>query len=132
MTPLSAGFTLFIAAAAGDAYVAEADRLVISGTSIQLSGVDAPPPNSEAGQAARAALSAMLEGRVVVCRVRPRRTDQMTRSGMCFVDEEDIAAGLVRAGLVLDCPRTSSGRYSDLEPKGSRDRLASKAACRNV
>jgi len=132
MPTLAAGCTLLLAAVAGDAYVVSADQLVINGTPIRLAGIDAPAPGSDAGQAARDALAAMIDGQTVLCRVGPRRRHQTTRSGVCYIGEEDLGAGLVRAGLVLDCPTTSQGRYDGLEPLDSRDRLHQRDTCRAV
>lgn len=34
--------------------------------------------------------------------------------GVCYLDEQDIGATVIGAGLALDCPRFSDGRYARL------------------
>ena len=129
MTHLLTGFTLFVAASAGDVYVPDGGRLVISGTLVDLAGIDAPAANSEAGREARQVLQTFTDGKTIICRIAPRNGQSMSRVGVCFADGEDIGALLITSGVALDCPRTSAGRYSNLEPDDSRIHLKQRGDC---
>jgi endonuclease YncB( thermonuclease family) len=43
------------------------------------------------------------------------------RVGYCYRDGQDIAAGLICAGLARDCPRFSSERYAAVERASERE-----------
>lgn len=129
MNLAASGFTLFIAAAAGDVFVPQAGQLVISGTAVVLDGVDTPSPGSEIGRAARTAVLDSIDGQPVICRVGPRDVSDTARRGVCFADGVDLGAMLVRSGLALDCPRVSNGRYGDFETADSRDYLQQREGC---
>ena len=40
--------------------------------------------------------------------------------GWCYLDGQDIAEALVRAGLARDCPRFSGGQYAAAETPAAR------------
>ena len=40
--------------------------------------------------------------------------------GWCYLDGQDVAEALVRAGLARDCLRYSGGRYAAVEPAAAR------------
>ena len=129
MQIFASGFALLLAAMQGEAYVADGATLVIGGTPVQLSGIDVPDVRTEIGAAARAEVQGIVAASVVTCRSEGERSAGRILA-TCRAGGDDIAATLVRRGLALDCAAMSNGRYRDLEPDGSRARLAPSARCR--
>ena len=62
----------------------------------------------------------LVEGETVVCDLTEERTHGR-RVGWCYLDGQDIAEALVRAGLARDCPRFSGGRYAAVETAAARE-----------
>ena len=69
---------------------------------------------SPAARLPRAYMVELVEGQTVVCDLTQERT-YGRRVGWCYLDGQDIAEALVRAGLARDCPRFSGGQYA---PRG--------------
>jgi micrococcal nuclease len=42
------------------------------------------------------------------------------RVGTCMVDGRDVGGEMIEAGLARNCPRSSRGRYAELEPEAAR------------
>ena len=104
----------------GRAHVLDGDTVVVAGIHVRLKGVAAPEVahTGEAGEpggdAARAFMTALIDGQTVVCDLTRERTHGR-RVGYCYRDGQDIAAELTKAGLARDCRRFSAGRYAELE-----------------
>ncbi|MEE4118426.1 MAG: hypothetical protein V2I65_05380 [Paracoccaceae bacterium] len=62
MRPLASGVALLLAAAPAEAHVADGETLVIGGTAVQIVGIDAPRAGTQAGDAARAEMRALVSG----------------------------------------------------------------------
>lgn len=103
------------------ASIRDGDTFTIRGTDIRLCGIDAPERDEPGYAAAADALRAITAGKVVRCvqvgrgtpcdgRSKPTSYDRIV--AQCFVDGEDIAALLVRAGVACDWVRFSGGHYS--------------------
>ena len=71
---------------------------------------------SPAAIAAKAFMVELVEGQTVVCDLTQERTHGR-RVGWCYLDGQDVAEALVRAGLARDCPRFSGGQYAAAEPQ---------------
>lgn len=117
----------------GNAYVRDADTIVVAGTPVRLNGVDAPENGNRAGREATRFMERLLRGRTVTCDLNGDRTHDRW-VGVCFIQREgqlyDIGAVLISEGLALDCRRYSGGRYRNLEPAGARQRLPQAGYCR--
>lgn len=94
----------------GRAVVTDGDTLRVNGRTIRLRGVDAPELRQTCrtaegrpyacGEAARAALARLAEGRNLACRIHGR--DRYRRMlGRCSAGGEDVGESLVRSGLAL-------------------------------
>lgn len=128
MTPLVA-FMLLLAAPRGDVYVADAGTLVMSGQAVRLDGIDLPAAGSADAMRAKSHVEAFVAGKLVTCRMKG--SDLLSYwSGTCFADGEDIGKALVAAGLALDCPAVSDGRYRRYEDPAARDRFPLSPECR--
>ena len=60
----------------------------------------------------------LVEGQTVVCDLTQERTHGR-RVGWCYLDGQDIAEALIKAGLVRDCPQFSEGPYAAAETRSS-------------
>lgn len=128
MMVLATGFALILAASQGEVYVARGDMLVIAGTPVRLHGIDLPAGPRPQANSARAEMQRIVQDHVVTCRVSTERVANH-RLATCMADGEDIAAELVSRGHALDCERYSDGRYRELEPEGTRERLQASGYC---
>jgi endonuclease YncB( thermonuclease family) len=110
----------------GAARVIDGDTLEVSGTRIRLHGIDAPERNAACRQrdedcfvAANARMQALVAGQVLRCRDLGERTHGRVVA-QCLVAGQDIAAALLREGMVMACPRYAlrhehSRGYIDIE-----------------
>jgi micrococcal nuclease len=107
---------------------------VVGGVAARLKGLAAPEvahfgdPGEPGGVAAKAFMVELVEGETVVCDLTRERTHGR-RVGWCYLDGQDVAEALIRAGLARDCPRFLSGRYADVEPAAAAG-LPFPAYCR--
>ena len=108
---------------AGPCWVVGGDTIRIQNKSIRIAGIDAPELNHPYGQNAKRALMQMCKGRTVSAHLHPDSSyDRLVAT--CYLDDgRDIAAELVKAGLALDWPKFSRGKYRHLEVEGARKKL---------
>jgi endonuclease YncB( thermonuclease family) len=99
--------------------VRDADTIVVDGTPVRLSGVDAPELMTSEGKDPERWVINCLRGKSIICELNGERTHDRW-VGVCFADGEDIGAAVIAAGLALDCQRYSGGRYRNLEPPAAR------------
>jgi micrococcal nuclease len=108
---------------AGPCWVIDGDTIVINKVHVRLAGIDAPELDHPWGQRSKWALVQLCKGQTVTARIKPGLSyDRLVAE--CFLpDGRDLAAELVRAGLALDWPVFSGGKYRHLEPAGARRKL---------
>lgn len=95
-------------------HVRDGDTIEINGTAIRLDGLHAPELSEPLGSIAKAAMVRHVLGKIVTCTFIGDQThDRIV--GICYLNDEDIAAWLVSQGLARDCPHFSGGRYKKLE-----------------
>ena len=106
----TASTSLFSRTVTGRAEAVSGDILRINGTEVRLEGIEAPDPQQRCsipgnrrwrcGVAARTALGQSVRGQTVTCRISG--SDDTGRDlGTCLVGDQDLAQGLVRAGLAF-------------------------------
>lgn len=107
----------------GKAYVIDGDTIRIKGTKIRLSGIDAPETNMPWGQKSKWAMVGICKGQTITVKLDGERSyDRLV--GTCYLpDGRDIGAEIIKAGLALDLPHFSGGKYRHLEPQGARRKL---------
>lgn len=107
----------------GRCWVIDGDTIDIDGVRLRLAGIDAPELDHPYGNQAKWALVKLCKGQVITARILPELSyDRVV--AQCFLpDGRDLAAELVRAGLALDWPKFSGGRYRHLETPDARRRL---------
>ena len=94
--------------------VRDGDTIEVEGQPIRIQGLHAPETNTEAGREAERFVVTMLSGRPITCFLSGEETFDR-KVGVCFANGQDIAARVIAAGLGLDCPAFSGGRYAPLE-----------------
>ncbi len=108
----------------GRATAKDGDGIVIRGTEIRMQGVAAPEDNSyrvdDGGPAATRALSELVDGETVTCRL-DGSTARGRPVGICTLGGQDLGATLIRNGYARDCPRYSGGRYRAAEMQARAD-----------
>ena len=107
----------------GPCWVVDGDTITIDKVSIRIAGIDAPELDHPYGQQAKWALVKLCKGQVVTARLKPELSyDRLVAE--CFLpDGRDLAAEMVRAGMALDWPKFSGGKYRHLEQADARKRL---------
>lgn len=102
----------------GTAHVIDGNTIHVNSASgtvpVRLQGIAAPGMQEEGGKAAAAILSQHAENKPVRCVMKGTQLQNL-EVGTCYVDGQDIAADVVRAGLARDCPALSGGRYWAIE-----------------
>ena len=69
---------------------------------------------------AKAFMVELVEGETVVCDLTQERTHGR-RVGWCYLDGQDVAEALIKAGLARDCPPFSEGPYAAAETPAARE-----------
>lgn len=105
-------------------HVRDGDTIVVGDTPVRLQGISAPERGGPHGPAATRFMRELTLGRTATCDLTGERTHDRV-VGLCRVDGRDVGEAIVRAGLALDCPRFSGGRYRAAEQAGdARSRLS--------
>jgi micrococcal nuclease len=107
----------------GPCHVIDGDTIVIDRQRIRLAGIDAPELDHPYGHKSKWALVRVCKGKVVTAQVTGELSYGRYVAACTLPDGTDLAAELVRAGLAVDWPKYSGGRYRHLEPPGIRKRL---------
>lgn len=107
----------------GRCWVVDGDTIVIDKVHIRLAGIDAPELDHPWGKRSKWALVQLCKGQVVTARIRPELSYDRVVAECYLPDGRDLAAELVRAGLALDWPKFSGGKYRHLETADARRTL---------
>lgn len=107
----------------GPAWVIDGDTVDIGGTRIRLSGIDAPEIDQPYGRNAKWTLVNLCKGQEIRAVFDGDRSHDRTVATCYLPDGRDLSAEMVKAGMALDWPKFSRGRYSGLEPSGIRRKL---------
>lgn len=107
----------------GRAWVIDGDTIDINGTRVRLAGIDAPEIDQPYGKTAKWALLNLCKGKEVRA-VYDGDQSYDRHVATCYLpDGRDLSAEMVKAGLAIDWPKFSRGKYSGLEPPGIRKKL---------
>ena len=117
-------------ALANDLFVRDGDSFAISGQEVRLWGIDAPEYRQSCfkdgntvpcGKYARQRLENLMKDEQLECeRVDIDRYKRIV--ARCYVQGEDVAALMVRAGFAFDYPKYSKGAYSK-QQKAAKNEL---------
>ena len=71
----------------------------------------------------------LVNGKSVSCELTEAKTyDRLV--GTCYLGSKDIAGAVIEAGLALDCPRYSGGRYAEFEVADAPERIKLPGYCK--
>jgi micrococcal nuclease len=107
----------------GRAWVIDGDTIDINGTRIRLAGIDATEMDHPYGTSAKWALANVCKGHEVRAVFEGDMSHDRTVATCHLPDGRDLSAELVQAGLAIDWPKFSGGKYRHLEPDGIRKKL---------
>lgn len=107
----------------GTCWVIDGDTIVIDKIHIRLAGIDAPELDHPWGQKAKWEMVRLCKGQIITAHIRPELSYDRIVAQCLLPDGRDLAAELVRAGLALDWPKFSGGRYKHLETPEARKKL---------
>jgi endonuclease YncB( thermonuclease family) len=107
----------------GRAWVIDGDTLDIRGTRIRLAGIDAPEMDHPYGKRAKWVLVNMCKGNDIRAVCDGDMSRERTVATCYLPDGRDLSAELVKAGLAIDWPKFSRGKYASLEPEDIRKKL---------
>lgn len=107
----------------GRAWVIDGDTIDISGTRIRLAGIDAPEMDHPYGKSAKWALVNLCKGQEVRAVFEGDTSHDRTVATCYLPDGRDLSAEMVKAGMAIDWPKFSKGKYSGLEVAGIRKKL---------
>ncbi|MFN4155531.1 MAG: thermonuclease family protein [Paracoccaceae bacterium] len=111
------------AALVGRCYVIDGDTIDISGLRIRLAGIDAPELDHPFGNSAKWALVRMCKGLEIRAVFDGSKSHDRTVATCFLPDGRDLSEEMVKAGLAIDWPKFSGGRYRPFEPDGVRKKL---------
>lgn len=103
-------------------HVRDGDTIELEGVPIRLQGLSAPERGEPFGKESSDYMRALVLGKALRCELNGERTHDRV-VGICFLDEADISALIIREGLARDCPRYSGGRYAADERQAKRTGL---------
>lgn len=107
----------------GRCWVVDGDTIVIDKVHIRLAGIDAPELDHPWGKQSKWAMVQLCKGQIVTARIRPELSYDRVVAECFLPDGRDLAAELVRAGMALDWPKFSGGKYRQLETVDARRKL---------
>lgn len=110
-------------------FAVDGRTLECGGQDIRLHGIDVPALNAFAGMVARVQLDSLVVGREVFCETVSKGGGGQLL-GRCRIDGRDVGELMVRAGVALDCPAESGGRYGEFERSRAHATMERAAACR--
>lgn len=109
--------------------VRDGDTIEIANIPIRISGISAPELAESLGDEAQQFMIKLVSSKKVMCKLNGERTyDRWV--GFCSIDENDIGEAIVSAGLALDCPRYSKGRYLKYEVSSARKQITLPNYCK--
>lgn len=112
-----------VAGLCGRAWVIDGDTLDIGGTRIRLAGIDAPEVDHPYGKSTKWALVKLCKGQEIRAVFDGDLSHDRTVATCYLPDGRDLSAEMVKAGLAIDWPKFSRGKYSGLELPGIRKKL---------
>ena len=109
-------------------HIRDGDTIEVSEIPIRLNGVSAPELNEPLGERSNIFMRDLVLGQQVRCELNGEKTyDRFV--GTCYLGGKDIGILVIEAGLALDCPRYSGGRYAVSEIATAREQIKLPSYC---
>ncbi|MDJ0995621.1 MAG: thermonuclease family protein [Dinoroseobacter sp.] len=112
----------------GKCYVVDGDTIQIGKVRLRLAGIDAPELDHPWGKKAKWELVRLCKGQVVTAKLEPELSYDRPVATCYLPDGRDLSAEMVKAGLALDWPKFSGGKYASLETDDARKKHWKAAA----
>ena len=110
-------------------HVRDGDTIEVGKIPIRLNGVSAPELKEPLGPQAKQFMRDLVNGKSVRCELTGAKTyDRLV--GTCYLGDRDIGEAVISAGLALDCPRYSGGRYVQDELASARAAIKLPGYCK--
>lgn len=107
----------------GRAWVIDGDTIDINGRRIRLAGIDAPEMDHPYGKNAKWTLVNLCKGQDIRAVYDGDLSHDRTVATCYLPDGRDLSAEMVKAGMAIDWPKFSRGKYAALELPGIRKKL---------
>lgn len=107
----------------GPCYVVDGDTICIGSQNIRLSGIDAPEMDHPYGKNAKWHLVNLTKGQHIRAVFHGAQTHARELATCYLPDGRDLSAEMVAAGLAIDWPKFSGGKYRHLEAPDARKRM---------
>ena len=109
-------------------HIRDGDTIEVSEIPLRLNGVSAPELNEPLGERSKIFMRDLVLGQQVRCELNGEKTyDRFV--GTCYLGGKDIGILVIEAGLALDCPRYSGGRYAVSEIATAREQIKLPSYC---
>lgn len=108
--------------------VRDGDTIEVGKIPIRLNGVSAPEMGEPFGHQSKSFMVDLVMSKRVRCELDGTKTHDRW-VGICYLNGRDIGAAVIGAGLALDCPRYSGGRYAKLEVPAAALRMRLPKYC---
>ena len=109
-------------------HIRDGDTIEVSEIPIRLNGVSAPELNEPLGERSKIFMRDLVLGQQVRCELNGEKTYDRF-AGTCYLGGKDIGILVIEAGLALDCPRYSGGRYAVSEIATAREQIKLPSYC---
>ena len=113
----------FVPEIIGPCFVVDGDTIIIGGLNIRLAGIDAPEMDHPYGKNAKWHLFRLTRGQDITAVLHGEQTYTREVATCYLPDGRDLSAEMVKAGLAIDWPKFSGGKYRHLEPPDARKRM---------
>lgn len=107
----------------GECWVIDGDGLRIQDIDIRLFGIDAPEWDHPYGRNAKFFLIKLTRGQTIKAYFHCQQSHGREVATCYLPDGRDLSAEMVKAGLAIDWPKFSGGKYRHLEPPDARKRM---------
>jgi micrococcal nuclease len=107
----------------GKCYVVDGDTIVIGDYNIRLAGIDAPELDHPYGKKSKWHLVNLTKGNRITAVFHGDQTYAREVATCYLPDGRDLSAEMVKAGMAIDWPKFSGGKYRHLEPPEARKLL---------
>ena len=110
-------------------HVRDGDTIEVGKIPMRLNGVSAPELKEPLGPQSKKFMRELVNGKSVSCELTGAKTyDRLV--GTCYLGSKDIGISVIKAGLALDCPRYSGGRYAEFEAEEARGAITLPGYCK--
>ena len=110
-------------------HVRDGDTIEVGKIPIRLNGVSAPELKEKMGSLSKQFMLDLVDGKRVRCELTGVKTyDRLV--GTCYLGDQDIGIAVIEAGIALDCPRYSGGRYAEFETAAARKAIKLPGYCK--